>query len=219
MTNPKIILGSGSPRRRALLAKLGVDFEVMTADVDEDSITDGDLVANVLARARLKADALKPLIPQKAIVITSDTTVADGEEMLNKPADGDEAWRMLSQLRGRTHQVHTGLVCIDVGGTEHSLVNTTEVVMRPYSDGEIEVYIASGDPLDKAGAYAIQSPGFRPVARLEGCFTSVMGFPLCDVAELLKNCGVNLTPSQSLTPDEKTDFYQCDRCASLFEDK
>lgn len=217
MNNPKIILGSGSPRRRALLAKLGVEFETMTADVDEDSITDGDLVANVLARARLKAAALLTNVPANSIVITSDTTVADGQEMLNKPADDAEAWRMLRQLRGRSHQVHTGLVCINGGGVEQSLVNTTEVVMRPYTDDEIGAYIATGDPMDKAGAYAIQSPGFRPVARIEGCFTGVMGFPLCEVAVLLEACGVSLTILQNLTAEEKADFYLCERCQELFE--
>ncbi len=212
MNGAKIILGSGSPRRKALLAKLGVAFEVMTADVDEDSITVADPAENVLERARLKADALKGHVPKGAIVITSDTTVADGTEMLNKPADVDEAWQMLAQLRGRAHQVHTGLICIDPTGTEHAVVSTSQLVMRNYTDKEIEAYIATGDPMDKAGAYAIQSPGFRPVDYIEGCFTGVMGFPLCDVADLLKACGVTLPFPQKLTEQEQIDFFECSRC-------
>ena len=212
MSEIKIILGSASPRRRALLAKLGVRFETMTADVDEDVITVADPATNVLDRARLKAAALQDQVPSGAIIITSDTTVADGVEMLNKPADEDEAWRMLRQLRGRTHQVHTGLIMIDTAGKEHAQVNSTNVVMRPYDDGEIEAYIKTGDPMDKAGAYAIQSPGFRPVDHIVGCFTGVMGFPLCDVADLLEQCGVSLPIPEKITAEEKIDFYLCGRC-------
>ncbi len=217
MRHVKIILGSASPRRRNLLAKLGVDFEVMTADVDEDSVTVADPAENVLQRARLKANALRDQIPAGAVVITSDTTVADGAEMLNKPADSDEAWQMLSQLRGRAHQVHTGLICVDGDGVEHTAVNTAQLIMRPYTDQEIETYIASGDPMDKAGAYAIQS-SFRPVEQIKGCFTGVMGFPLCDVAMLLKASGVALPIPAKLSEQEQADFCTCNRCAALFQE-
>ena len=88
--------------------------------------------------------------------------VADGVEMLNKPADEEEAWLMLCQLRGHTHQVHSGVIVIGADGVEHTIVNSSDVIMRPYTDEEIAAYIATGDPMDKAGAYAIQHPEFRP---------------------------------------------------------
>lgn len=212
----KLILGSGSPRRRALLSKLGVHFDVITADVDEDSITMPDPAQNVLARARLKAAALQAIVPEGALVITADTTVADEGEMLNKPADEQEAWSMLDQLRGRIHQVHTGVIVRQADGVEHEIINTTNVVMRPYTDDEIAAYIATGDPMDKAGAYAIQHPEFRPVERIEGCYTGVMGFPLCDVAEVLQTLGVATAISENLSEKERGDFFLCSRCRQLF---
>ncbi|MEM8863636.1 MAG: Maf family protein [Chloroflexota bacterium] len=212
----KIILGSASPRRKELLGKLGAPFEVITAGVDEDSITVPDPAQNVLARARLKAAALQSIVPENAIVITADTTVADGAEMLNKPANEQKAWSMLNQLRGRTHQVHTGVIIRKANGVEHEIINTTDVVMRPYTDQEITDYIATGDPVDKAGAYAIQHPAFRPVERIEGCYTGVMGFPLCDVAETLQALGAELAIDKNLSKKEAADFCLCSRCAKLF---
>ena len=217
MNETKIILGSASPRRKELLAKLGVGFEVLTADVDEDVVTVADPAENVLERARLKAAALKRIAPQEMILITADTTVADGVEMLNKPSNQAEAWEMLRQLRGRTHQVHSGVIIIDRNDAEHAIVNTTDVEMRQYSDNEIAAYIETGDPMDKAGAYAIQHPDFRPVARIAGCFSGVMGFPLCDVAGILVSCGVKLAIDKKLSLKERKDFYLCDRCKELFD--
>jgi len=218
MSKVKIILGSASPRRRELLGKLGIQFETLSADVDEDVVTVADPAANVLGRARLKMAALKAIVPEGAIVITADTTVADGAEMLNKPANEDEVWSMLRQLRGHTHQVHSGLIVTSVDGVEHEVVNTSDVVMRPYSDEEIAAYIATGDPMDKAGAYAIQHPDFRPVAEIKGCYTGVMGLPLCDMAELLKTCGVKISIFEDLDVAEQQNFSLCSRCKELFDD-
>ena len=213
----KIILGSASPRRKELLGKLGVQFEVLTADVDEDVVTVADPAKNVLGRARLKAAALKAIVPEGAIVITADTTVADGPKMLNKPADEDEAWHMLRQLRGHTHQVHSGVIVIGADGAEYSVVNSSDVVMRPYTDEEIAAYIATGDPMDKAGAYAIQHPDFRPVAEINGCYTGIMGLPLCDVAELLEACGVAMAVPTNLTRDEDEAYFLCGHCERLLK--
>lgn len=218
MNDVKIILGSASPRRRELLGKLGVPFEVMTADVDEDIITIANPAENVLGRARLKAATLKTIVPKGALVITADTTVADGAEMLNKPSDEDEAWRMLRQLRGHTHQVHSGVIVIGADGVEHSVVNSSDVVMRPYTDEEIAAYIATGDPMDKAGAYAIQHAKFRPVAEINGCYTGIMGLPLCDLADILRACGVQITISKKLNAPEEQDFYLCGQCRALFHE-
>jgi septum formation protein len=213
----KVVLGSASPRRRELLAKLGVSFEVLTADVDEDVVTVADPAENVLGRAQLKANALRGQVRQGTIIITADTTVADGAEMLNKPVNKVEAWKMLRQLRGHTHQVHSGVIIIDTNGDEHRIVNSSDVVMRPYTDEEIEAYIATGDPMDKAGAYAIQHPDFRPVAGINGCYTGIMGLPLCDVASGLEACGVKIAIPGKLEAEEKKDFYLCSRCKELFD--
>jgi len=119
-------------------------------------------------------------------VVAADTTVVDGESILGKPADPSEAKRMLNQLRGRVHQVYTGIAALRVrDGLLLSDVCVTDVPMRNYSDKEIESYVATGDPLDKAGAYAIQDPHFQPVASMNGCYASVMGLPMCHVTRLL----------------------------------
>lgn len=215
----KIILGSASPRRKELLKEIGVKFEVVTADVDEDVVTVADPGQNVLGRARLKAAAVRAIIPEGAIVIAADTTVADGVEMLNKPADESEAWRMLRQLRDHTHQVHTGVIVIGADGAEHTVVNSSDVKMRPYTDEEIAAYIETGDPMDKAGAYAIQHPQFRPVAEINGCYTGIMGLPLCDVAEILEICGVELHIPRKKKTEEVQAYYLCERCERLFNGK
>jgi MAF protein len=125
------------------------------------------------------------------LILTADTTVEIDGEIVGKPADDDEAWAILRRLRGRTHHVHTGISVRD-GATGHveTTLTTTGVVMRDYADEDIAAYIASGDPFDKAGAYAIQHPVFRPVERLEGCHTNVMGLPLCTACAMLAQHGV-----------------------------
>jgi MAF protein len=183
---PKFILGSQSPRRRALFGLLGVPFDVRVADVDEESVTHPDPAVNVVETAVLKTTTLAQLIDpaEHTILITADTTVALGQTMLGKPRDAVEARDMLLQLRNRTHEVHTGLVLLDNwSGQLLRLANRSVVTMRPYSEAEMAAYIATGDPLDKAGAYAIQHPVFQPVAHLDGCFTGVMGLPVCQLIQ------------------------------------
>jgi MAF protein len=120
------------------------------------------------------------------VVIAADTTVVDGDDILGKPVDGQDAARMLKRLRGHTHQVYTGLALLRVSGSEALTdLSVTDVPMREYSDAEIDAYVQTGDPLDKAGAYAIQHPDFHPVENLAGCFASVMGLPLCRLTYLL----------------------------------
>jgi septum formation protein len=115
-------------------------------------------------------------------------------QKLGKPSDKEDARRMLLALRGRTHQVHTGIVIINQGtGQEIADVATINVPMRNYSEAEIDTYIATGDPLDKAGSYAIQHPDFRPVKELSGCFSGVVGMPLCHVTKALRKSGVTIT--------------------------
>ncbi len=220
MTRTSLILGSESPRRRELLALLGLPFTVRPAEVDEEVVTTPEPAANVRARAALKGRALAEELRAEgwtaAVVLAADTTVADGPLMLNKPAGPEEAAAMLRRLRGRAHQVHTGVVVLRLAGgelTPFADVCTTDVWMRPYGEEEIAAYVASGDPLDKAGAYAIQHPVFRPVARISGCYTSVVGLPLCRTAALLRAAG--LAPDPAAIADPPAAWSTCDLCTRL----
>ena len=175
---------------------LGVAYEVMPAAVDERQVTHPDPAVNVVKTAQLKALTIATQLQGRSdnarkVIITADTTVALDGQMLGKPSDAADARRMLQSLRNRRHEVHTGVALLALAtGQEVCGVNTAVVTMRDYTDAEIETYIASGDPLDKAGAYAIQHPSFRPVARLDGCFTGVMGLSVCYLLPLLPQLGV-----------------------------
>lgn len=194
----ELILASQSPRRRELIKLLGYPVRVERADVDESLVTDPDPAVNVVGTARLKAVKIAEQWRQShdkgdVVIVAADTTVALQGEMLGKPADAADARRMLRALRNQSHEVHTGVVLWVLGaGCEVSGVNTAVVTMRDYSDSEIETYIASGDPMDKAGAYAIQHPTFRPVVRLDGCFTGVMGLSVCHLLHLFSQLGLTM---------------------------
>lgn len=176
------ILASQSPRRRMLVRLLGYPFSVMVADANEASITHPDPAVNVVETAVLKAHIIAEQVAEDRIIIAADTMVAVDGQMLGKPKDADEATEMLQSLRNRTHQVHTGFVLLDLRtGTWLKRVTTAVVTMRDYTDKEIAAYVASGDPFDKAGAYAIQHPVFKPATHLDGCYTAVMGLPVCDL--------------------------------------
>lgn len=183
-----LILASNSPRRRELISLFGWPFTVLPADIDESRKADESPVNYVRRLACEKAQAIAAR--ETGLVIAADTIVADGNELLGKPVDEDDARRMLGQLRGRTHQVYTGIAVINTE-TGESVDNVcwTDVPMRQYSDEEIEQYIATRDPMDKAGAYAIQHPGFHPVEGLAGCYASVMGLPLCHLMAGLHKLG------------------------------
>lgn len=187
----QIVLVSQSPRRRALIQLLGYPVAVMAADVDEDSITLPDPAANVVQTAQLKAEKVLDILRaqlelQSSLVVAADTTVTLNGRFLNKPADADDARQMLRALRNRTHEVHTGLVLYHLpSGQSCHGVQTAVVTMRNYTDTEIDAYIATGDPMDKAGAYAIQHPQFQPVSYLEGCYMGVMGLSLCHLMQLM----------------------------------
>jgi MAF protein len=181
---PALVLASNSPRRRDLLALTGLTFIIRPADVDETPRAGETPAAYVLRLAENKAKTC----PGET-VIAADTTVAIDGAILGKPRDHAEAAEMLRRLRGRRHQVHTGIGVKQDGLLLTSLC-TTDVPMRPYSDEEIEVYVASGDPLDKAGAYAIQHADFHPVENFSGCYASVMGLPLCHLVGALRKAGI-----------------------------
>lgn len=178
----RIILASSSPRRQALLSQLGLGFDVVKPDIDESRRLDESPLRYAERLSREKAEAVAaPLDDRPCLVIAADTIVIDHEgALLGKPADAAAARRMLRHLRGRDHQVITAF------SLRHNLAppliitrhERTLVTMRDYTDAEIDAYIASGDPFDKAGGYAIQHEAFQPAARIEGSFSNVVGLPL-----------------------------------------
>lgn len=184
MNPPDLILASQSPRRKDLLACLGWTFEVAPAAVNE-AVRPGESPGDYVVRlATAKARAVAERASPAAVVLGADTAVVDQGDILGKPADASEAILMLRRLRGRTHRVYSAVTVLWNGACRTDLCET-EVPMRPYSEEEIQVYAASGDPLDKAGAYAIQNPSFHPAPDLQGCFANVMGFPLCHLTRTL----------------------------------
>lgn len=187
----EFVLASGSPRRKQLFALGDWNFEVIVADVDETPFENESPQEYVSRLAEAKARAIRSKVKNEAVIIGSDTTVVDSQEILGKPVDESDAKRMLKQLRGKTHQVLTGIAIYRV--RDEKLVTdicATDVPMRNYSDAEIETYIKTGDPMDKAGAYAIQHAQFQPVAFMNGCFAGVMGLPMCHVMRALKKFDV-----------------------------
>jgi len=186
--NPELVLASQSPRRRALLAALGLTFTIDAADVDEAPLPGERPDAMVCRLCRAKALAGAGRHPG-AIVLAADTVVTLDDRLLGKPADAAEAAAMLRSLAGRPHTVFTA-VAVARGGDITARLNASQVTMRAYSEGEIAAYVASGDPLDKAGAYAIQHSSFSPAAAWTGCYAGIMGLPLRLTCEMLAEAGV-----------------------------
>ncbi len=216
-----LLLASQSPRRRELIALVGLMHEATVSGVDEDLVWDADPVVNTRETARLKAQAVAKRLEkkgkdgQRVIVVAADTTVVVDGRLLGKPANPKEATAMLALLRGRSHQVHTGLTLIDVSyKQEFAAVQTSVVTMRDYSDTEIAAYVASGDPLDKAGAYGIQHPVFKPVARLDGCFTGVMGLSVCHLIQALQAWGIPVR-AQETAVTQAHRHYPCPLLAEI----
>ena len=215
MIPERLILASASPRRRELLSILEVPFTVVGAHIDE-GIEEGESPQEMVCRLSLaKAMAVASSYPA-AVIVAADTAVALGSDVLGKPFDEAEAVVMLRRLRGREHTVFSGVTVhlslpevekIRRGKAITELVESV-VWMRAYTDQEVARYTASGDPLDKAGAYAIQHQGFSPVEHIEGCYTSVMGLPLCHLAKALAQLDLTLPAD---VPQVCQDFTGC-RC-------
>ncbi|MEO8265695.1 MAG: Maf family protein [Ilumatobacteraceae bacterium] len=187
MTN--VVLASASPRRHELLSKTGITFVVRSPDIDESPIDGEQPVDYVRRLASQKAAAAKPAAGE--LIIAADTTVDLDERILGKPLDDREAGEMLRQLSGRTHQVHTGVaVCTD--GQEFVEVCTTLVTFVALDDPMIEWYIATGEPMDKAGAYALQGAGAALVSSVHGSVSNVIGLPMHVVLDLSRRIGVDL---------------------------
>jgi len=205
-----LLLASASPRRRALLGLLGLPYTTTTADLDETPLP-GERPGPYTERlSREKAAKAANAAPPGALVIAADTTVADGDEILGKPADPAEARAMLARLRGRTHQVYTALTVQDAAtGRAESDVAAAEVEMRPYSDAELDAYIATGDPFDKAGGYAIQHAAFHPARVAAGCYGTVVGLPLCHLIRLLRAFDVAPAPDARVHC-QRFDGHECE---------
>ena len=186
---PPIILASSSPRRRHMLELLGLDFLVVVPDVDETPEPGEDPSAYVDRVARMKAAAV--VAEPHWLIVAADTTVDVDGEILGKPLDREDARRMLWQLSGRVHQVHTGVV-VRRHGTTISAVVATEVELASLSESAVEWYLGTGEPFDKAGAYALQGAGAALVTRVSGSVSNVVGLPLTLLVDLAHRVGVDL---------------------------
>jgi septum formation protein len=188
-----LILASASPRRRELLARLCRSFEVIPSEIEE-RLPPGDLRDAVAAVALDKARSVARKLA-RGVVLGADTVVVDEEGALGKPADREEASVMLRRLRGRMHDVITGLAV--VAAPERRSASTavvSRVLMTDYSDADIAAYVATGEPLDKAGAYAIQGVGRRLICGVVGSYSNVIGLPLAETRRLLAGFGVATDP-------------------------
>ncbi len=187
-----LVLASASPRRRQILALLELPYSMTVSPVDEDALTrtyagPNEGLGQWLAEEKARGALTLPEVAGR-LVITADTTVLLDDAILGKPRDAAHAYELLQTLRARWHRVITGVAAGAIINDEPVMRRSrcvTPVLMRPYSDDEIDAYITSGDPLDKAGAYGIQHPGFQPTERIDGCYLNVVGLPLCTLVKLL----------------------------------
>jgi septum formation protein len=188
----KIVLASASPRRAEILRNAGIPFETLAQIVDE-SLKPGELRADYvrrLALAKVRAAAGVQRDPGESLFIGADTVVVANDEILGKPESADDARHMLRLLSGKIHEVHTGLAVIRRPGSAEAVVEeVTRVTFAVMSHDEIDAYIATNEPFDKAGAYGIQGIGGRYVTHIEGCYFNVMGLPLARLWTLLREFG------------------------------
>jgi septum formation protein len=193
--NPTLILASASPRRRELLTQAGYLFEVQASSVDESRRSGEDAIRFATRLAREKAQqvfAQRQSSAQPTLVLGADTVVVCDEEILGKPADAADATRMLRLLSGRTHRVVTGVAVVGGAQAVEVAAEVTQVTVRTLSPQEIAEYVAGGEPMDKAGAYAIQGYAARWIPRISGCYFNVVGLPLALVESLLEGVELRL---------------------------
>lgn len=187
----RLVLASASPRRKALLAALGLDFDVLVSRAEETC--EGTPESMVVVNARAKRDEVAARLDVPAVVIAADTLVFLGEHALGKPADATEACAMLTTLSGKTHEVLTGLSLVDTAsGKSAEGFESTRVTFRPLSREEIERFVEAVNPVDRAGAYTVDGPGSLLVARYEGCYANVLGLPVVKLDLLLRTLGYSL---------------------------
>jgi len=187
----RLILASASPRRRALLEQLGLPFEVIASDVDEIIDSVEQPASLVMRLAMAKAEDIYNKTEGQRLVVAADTVVVKDGRILGKPKDEHEAFKMLKLLQGGYHHVYTGLAVMDSEkGLTINDFEVTAVKMAPIDDEKINAYISSGEPMDKAGAYAIQGKGAVFIERVEGCYYNVVGLPLSKLFAILEECGI-----------------------------
>lgn len=209
----EFILASQSPRRQKLFGFVQTPFLVLPADVNEDKKPQEKPGEYVVRLAKMKAENVGEKVAdipsREVIIIAADTTVVDDGEILGKPVDAEEAKKILTRLRGKTHLVNSGLA-VHKPSEDLTLIEKveTKVTLRNYDEEEIKAYIASGDPFDKAGAYAIQNDAFQPVHSYEGCYANVMGLPLCHLEILLAKMGAALSGDVPIQCQERFN-YDC----------
>ena len=200
MANPAVVLASASPRRAALLRQLGIPFEQVPSPVEEPAPRGRDPEAFTVLSATAKASAVAALLDRdggSVLVIGADTVVCCDHRILGKPGSPEEAARTLRLLAGRDHTVCTGVaVAGPAPGRVDTACETSRVRMGAISEAAITAYVESGEPLDKAGSYAIQGRGARFVEHLEGCYYNVVGLPLARLCSLLQSAGYDLDSIQ-----------------------
>lgn len=192
----KLILASGSPRRRELMERMGLQFEVKAADADETLVPGLSAQEQVVRLSQIKAQAVAGTLTEEAVIVAADTVVVLDGTILGKPRDAADAKKMLMAFSGRCHHVLTGLTVLGPKGAE-SHCEETEVYFRPLSEGEIDRYIATGESMDKAGAYGIQGYAALFVEKLAGDYYNVMGLPVCALGLMLRRAGVPVLEEQS----------------------
>lgn len=187
----RVVLASASPRRRALLESLGLDLAVAPSDVEEHF--EGGPEEMVVSNARNKRDDVARRLDSPALVIAADTLVFRDGRALGKPANLDEAREMIARLSGATHQVITGVaVCDTESGAGADGAEATDVTFRELTEDEIDAFVETVQPLDRAGAYTVDGPGSLLVARYEGCYQNVLGLPMVRLDTLLRDIGFRL---------------------------
>ena len=217
-----LLLASNSPSRKEILALTGLPFAILPVNVDEtpQPNEEPETCVRRLAESKARAAATRAEtmgFPNDQIILASDTIVVLDGEMLGKPLDDHDAQRMLELLQGKTHQVMTA-ICLRRVQADESLIDVciSPVPMRKYSHAEIAEYVATGDPLDKAGAYAIQHSGFHPVDGFAHCFASVMGLPLCHLVKMLNQFGITIDDEIPIACQHSLK-YECPVFSSILE--
>ena len=188
----QLILGSSSPRRSALLAQLGLRFNILSPDVDE-TLAPGELPADYVSRmSNDKYAAVAATVPEPSILVAADTVVVLGDQILGKPTDSEQGCRMLSQLSANAHRVLTSVTIGPTDGENEQFVIETIVRFRTLTTHECKAYWHTGEPQDKAGGYGIQGVGAMFIDSIEGSYTNVVGLPLTETAQKLQSFGISI---------------------------
>ena len=205
-----VVLASASPRRRELLSLILEDFSIKTSSVDEMEFLTDSSPLSVEQAALAKARDVARECDSGSVIIAADTVISFRGRLLGKPESIEHAAAMLRELRGVQHQVITGCAVIPgTGSTEYLFHESTAVRMKEFSEGEILDYVASGEPFDKAGAYAIQGLGGSLIHSIQGCYPNVIGFPMCAVVKHLRLAGIETRPVQDICPARRASGWSC----------